>query len=120
MSSIIIKASFKNVCGFITPNNILDIHPFKDFFIQTVVTHFWVPMKNKINSQKRLEKITFKTCQSIVRMQHARKNIFFLNNIFFFDEIGYFNTEFVSPQHKKYKLTLSHFKKYTGKNQKYF
>ena len=24
----------------------------------SVVTHFWVPMKNKINSQKSLEKIT--------------------------------------------------------------
>ena len=39
MSSIIIKASFKNVCGFIIPNNILDIHPFKDFFIQTLVVN---------------------------------------------------------------------------------
>ena len=26
--------------------------------IRAVVTHFWVPMKNNINSQKRLEKIT--------------------------------------------------------------
>ena len=49
-------------------------------------------------------------------MQHARKHFFFKTKIyFFFDEIGYFNTEFVSPQHKKYKLTLSHFKKYTKK-----
>ena len=39
MSSILIKASFKNVCGFITPNNILDIHPYKDFFIQTLVVN---------------------------------------------------------------------------------
>jgi len=29
MSSIIIKASFKDVCGFITPNNILDIRPLR-------------------------------------------------------------------------------------------
>ena len=39
MSSIIIKASFKNARGFITPNNILDIHPFKDFFIQTLAVN---------------------------------------------------------------------------------
>ena len=29
MSSIIIKASFKDARGFITPNNILDIHPLR-------------------------------------------------------------------------------------------
>jgi len=29
MSSIIIKTSFKDVCGFITPNNILDIRPLR-------------------------------------------------------------------------------------------
>ena len=34
----------------------------------SVVTHFWVPMKNKINSQKRLEKITGdRSTQKIVR-----------------------------------------------------
>ena len=47
-------------------------------------------------------------------MQHARKHFFF-KVYFFFDEIGYFNTEFVSPQHKKYKLILIHLKKYTKK-----
>ena len=26
--------------------------------MRAVITHFWVPMKNKINSQKSLEKIT--------------------------------------------------------------
>ena len=39
MSSIIINAFFKNVYGFITPNNILDIHPYKDFFIQTLAVY---------------------------------------------------------------------------------
>ena len=52
----------------------------------------------------------------------TQENNFFKKTIYiFFDEIGYFNTEFVSPQHKKYKLMLSHFKKYTKKkNQQYF
>ena len=30
----------------------------------------------------------------------TRKKTFFFVNIFFFDETGYFNTEFVSPQYK--------------------
>ena len=49
-----------------------------------------------------------------------KKTFFFCKQYIFFDEIGYFNTEFVSPQHKKYKLILSHFKKCMGKNQQYF
>jgi len=29
---IIIKASLKDVCGFITPNNVLDIRPLRIFY----------------------------------------------------------------------------------------
>ena len=48
-----------------------------------------------------------------------KKTFFFCKQYIFFDEIGYFNTEFVSTQHKKYKLILSH-KTNVRKNPQYF
>ena len=39
MFSIATKASFKHVRWFITPDNILDVRPFKDFFIQTLAVN---------------------------------------------------------------------------------
>ena len=40
----------------VTSNIIILMNVIK--FMSCVVTHFWVPVKNKINSQKSLEKIT--------------------------------------------------------------
>ena len=39
----------------------------------------------------------------------ARKKTFFLKQYIFFDEIGYFNTKFVSPQHKKIQTNIKSF-----------
>ena len=49
-----------------------------------------------------------------------KKTFFFLTNIYFFDEIGYFNTEFVSPQHKTIRTIIKSFQKMYEKDQKYF
>ena len=56
----------------------------------SVVTHFWVPIKNKINSQKRLEKITGgrsaqKTVRKLVK-EFKNTRIEFFDSIFLKDE----------------------------------
>ena len=76
MSSIIIKASFKDVCGFITPNNILDVHPFKDFFIQTLaMNNKWISSsQNKIfYSFWNIGQYPLEFYKHVVKSKNARK-----------------------------------------------
>ena len=95
MFSIATKASFKHVRWFITPDNILDVRPFKDFFIQTLAVNnnhnfssqnkifivFWNIGQYPLEFYKQVVKST-NARKWFVFKKSMRKHIFKTSNIF--------------------------------------